>query len=277
VSTAGSKTAPVLSLLLHDVTDKPQLSGFMQPTASRYKHSTTVFQQYLDVVEQSGVSVSTLDQTTLPAIADKCIAGHKCSVAFTFDDGGASAPIAADMLEQRNWRGIFFVTTDLIGTKGFLSASQIRDLAQRGHVIGSHSCSHPDVFRRLNRQQMKYEWSQSRTVLEGLLGRNVDVASVPGGDCDNITIEEAAQAGLTNLFTSEQVTSSWQQAGATCFGRMMMLNNTPPETLQRWLRYPQVGVLPERAMRFAKSSVKSLMGPLYPKLMHRRRAMHEHA
>ena len=127
-------TAPLLSLLLHDVTDSPGTSGFMQPTAFRYKHSTSLFNRYLDVVEQSHATVSTLSG------ADKHKSAGKCTVSFTFDDGGASAPIAADLLESRNWRGLFFVTTNLIGTRGFLTPSQIRDLDARGHVIGSHSC-----------------------------------------------------------------------------------------------------------------------------------------
>ncbi len=262
---------PTLSLLLHDVTDSPATSGFMQPTAFRYKHSTSLFNRYLDVVERSNATVTTHSET------DQQRPAGKCTVSFTFDDGGASAPIAADLLESRNWRGLFFVTTNLIGTRGFLTPSQIRDLDARGHVIGSHSCSHPDIFRRLTRRQMQVEWLESRVALEDLLGHQVNVASVPGGDCDRITIEEAARAGLTRLFTSEQVTRPWWHSGVTCYGRMMMLNSTPPESLQRWLRHPAVGVIPERALRFAKSSIKSLIGPLYMQMMQRRRAMHEHA
>ena len=64
---------------------------------------------------------------------------------ITFDDGGVSAlQTTADLLEKYGWRGVFFVTTDRIGTPTFLNADHVRELHRRGHVIGSHSCSHPE-------------------------------------------------------------------------------------------------------------------------------------
>lgn len=261
------KPAAILSLLLHDVTDDPGTSGFMQPTAFRYKHSVSQFLDYLDVVESTGLPITT--------VVEPLQAGT--SVSFTFDDGGAAAPIAADLLEDRGWRGLFFITTDLIGQRGFMNAAQICDLHRRGHVIGSHSCSHPDIFRSLTRAQMQREWSQSRDELQQLLGADVTAGSVPGGDCCRSAVEEAAAAGLLHLFTSEQLTRPWIQAGTTCYGRLMMVDTTAPETLSRWLRYPTVGILPERIVRFTKTSVKQLMGPMYRRLVQRRRAQHEHA
>ncbi|MCP4508511.1 MAG: polysaccharide deacetylase family protein [Fuerstiella sp.] len=256
-----------IGLLLHDVTDDFSSSGFQQPTAQRYKHSVAQFVQYLDDVELTGLPVVT------PQAAHS-VSGRPV-VTFTFDDGGASAPVAAELLEERGWRGVFFVTTDLLNRPGFMSSLQVQNLRRRGHVIGSHSCSHPDVFRSLSRRQMAEEWIRSRDVLQQLLGEPIHTASIPGGDCSNATIEEASAAGLTQIFTSEQITHSWSQAGATCFGRMMMLDNTSRDTLNRWLTHPTVGILPERALRFTKSHIKKLMGPLYLQLVRQRRAMHE--
>ena len=258
-----------IGLLLHDVTDDVANSGFQQPTAHRYKHSVAQFQQYLDHVQSSGLPVVTPDSPVA--------APGQPVVTFTFDDGGASAPCAAELLEQRGWRGVFFITTGLLNHPGFMTDRQVLDLRRRGHSIGSHSCSHPDVFRSLSRKQMADEWSRSREILQQLIGEPVRTASIPGGDCNNATIEEAFAAGLTQIFTSEQVTHSWSQGGATCFGRMMMLDNTSRETLNRWLTHPTVGILPERALRFTKSHVKKLIGPLYLRLVQERRAMHEQA
>ena len=255
----------VVSLLLHDVTDKPLSSGFRQPTAQKYKHSVTQFRSYLDVVEHSGIAVSETLSKQLP----------QKSLQFTFDDGGASAMSAADLLEERGWRGFFFVTTDLIGKNGFLTQPHIADLHSRGHVIGSHSCSHPDVFRDLSKGAMRREWSESRDVLQQLLGTEIVTVSVPGGDIDSNTIAEAAASGYQHVFTSEQLTRPWIQASVRCYGRLMMLQQTSPETLRRWLTYPAVGVIPERALRFGKKSVKRLIAPVYRRIVQRRRAMHE--
>lgn len=256
----------LISLLLHDVTDNAAESGFQQPTAQRYKHSTPLFRAYLDAVDASGLPVVSAIE------ADNV---RQAAVQFTFDDGGSGALTAAEMLEDRGWRGVFFVTTDLIGRPGFLTAAQINDLNHRGHVIGSHSCSHPDVFRDLTVSQMEYEWNHSRRVLQDLLGSDVTAASIPGGDISADAIRQAAAAGYTSVYTSEQTTQPWQQAGVQCFGRMAMVQTTSPQTLSRWLKYPRAGVLPEQLTRLTKTGVKRMIGPAYRNLMQRRRALHD--
>ena len=126
---------------------------------------------------------------------------------LTFDDGGTSALApTADLLEKHGWRGHFFMTTDYVGTPGFLSAAQLRDLHARGHVIGSHSCSHPARMALCSREQLLREWRQSREVLAEILGVPVTVASVPGGYYSRAVAEAANEAGIRVLFNSEPTT-----------------------------------------------------------------------
>ncbi len=126
---------------------------------------------------------------------------------LTFDDGGTSALTpTADLLEKHGWRGHFFMTTDYLGTPGFLSVAQLRELHTRGHVIGSHSCSHPARMALCSREQLLREWRQSREVLAETLGAPVTVASVPGGYYSRAVAETAAEAGIRVLFNSEPTT-----------------------------------------------------------------------
>lgn len=263
-STAVSSS--IISLAFHDVTDNAQSSGFRQPVAQKYKHSLAQFEACLDAVQESGLRVTT-------SLED--LNSDQPSVIFTFDDGGVCSEIPAAMLEARGWRGVFFVTTDLVGTRGFMSAAQVKDLHRRGHLIGSHSCSHPDVFRSLTRAQMQYEWCNSVDFLSELLGDPCVVASVPGGDMNAMTISEAAAAGLKHVFTSEQRTAPWQQAGVTCYGRMFIMQDTQPHTVARWLRHPNLGILPERTVRMTKTAVKKMMGPVYRHIVASWRSKHE--
>src|SRR5205823_4330182 len=92
---------------------------------------------------------------------------------ITFDDGGRSAMAAADMLEARGRIGHFFITTNYIGTRGFLTEEQIRELAARGHVLGSHSCSHPLRMGHCSWPQLLNEWTRSRSILSGVIGVEV--------------------------------------------------------------------------------------------------------
>ena len=197
------------ALMYHDVVaaGEEDASGFPGRDAALYKVTPDTFAAHLD------------------AIADRPAPRVRPAPVITFDDGGRSAMEAATMLETHGWRGHFFVTANYIGTRGFLSEDEIRELARRGHVIGSHSCSHPLRMGHCFWTQLVDEWSRSRAMLGDILGSEVTVASVPGGDFAPQVAEAAATAGLTRLFTSEPSTGSRQAFGVTLIGRF---------AIQRW-------------------------------------------
>jgi peptidoglycan/xylan/chitin deacetylase (PgdA/CDA1 family) len=182
------------TLMYHDIATPAERErvGFPGPLAARYKLEPAAFEAHLDALAAAGVSVGTLD------------AGERApATAVTFDDGGASATAAAAALERRGWRGQFFVTSSRVGTPGFLSPEQLGKLHARGHVIGSHSHTHPTYMGRLTRAQLDEEWTRSRELLGQMLDAPVRTASVPGGFLSEQVIASAAAAGYELLFTSE--------------------------------------------------------------------------
>jgi peptidoglycan/xylan/chitin deacetylase (PgdA/CDA1 family) len=146
---------------------------------------------------------------------------------LTFDDGGISfhTPIA-DRLESLGWRAHFFITTDFIGNPAFMTPDQIRDLRRRGHVIGSHSCSHPLRFAARPFDELKREWRESLRALSDLLDEPVRVASIPGGQYSRAVAEAAAAEGIRALFTSEPTTRFTSVDGCLVIGRY---------AIQRWM------------------------------------------
>ncbi|HEX5633590.1 MAG TPA: polysaccharide deacetylase family protein, partial [Gemmatimonadales bacterium] len=148
----------------HDVVDGDfGASGFAGVAADSYKLSAADFAAHLDALGGLPAPVG----GDVRALGD---APSPPPVLFTFDDGGVGACDAADLLERRGWLGHFFVTTERIGTPGFLDAAQLRDLEKRGHVIGSHSHSHPPRMARLTPEEARSEWHRSRSILGDLLG-----------------------------------------------------------------------------------------------------------
>lgn len=146
-------------LCYHDVVSpaEREKTGFAGPTSARYKLAPPEFERHLDVLVASGKTPGLLGRDPL--------------VALTFDDGGSSALQIADTLERRGLRGHFFVVTVMLGTPGFLSAEQVRELAARGHEVGSHSHTHPPYIERLAPATLAYEWRRSRDQLAAVLGR----------------------------------------------------------------------------------------------------------
>jgi peptidoglycan/xylan/chitin deacetylase (PgdA/CDA1 family) len=245
---------PAVSLLFHDVYVRAaDESGFVSAAADRYKLSIEEFDS-----QMAGLAQVDDDADYL----------------ITFDDGGVSYyTVAAERLEALGRRGHCFVSTDYIGRPGFLDSAQLRALHARGHVIGSHSASHPSRFSTLTHEQMRREWSQSRQVLEDLLGAEVTAASVPGGYYSRKVAETAAEAGIRTLFNSEptrlrHVVASARQAETPAadieiVGRYTIRHGDRPDTSKLLVSPAPWTRGAAWASWNAKGLVKPILGPAY--------------
>ena len=205
----------ILSLLYHDVVEPQDFSssGFLGGDADIYKLTRSEFDLHLQMLDRASGrgEVAVLDSAARRLSAK--------SLLLTFDDGGASAVLIASLLEQRGWRGHFFITTDYIGKPGFVTADQIRELHRRGHVVGSHSCSHPIRMSHCTEAQLKREWTVSSQILSEILGQKLRVASVPGGFYSKPVAESAAEAGIEVLFNSHPTVRTTMVNGCLVLGR----------------------------------------------------------
>ena len=212
----------VVALMYHDVTPtgREHSSGFPGGDAARYKLSTATFSDHLRAIRSRVPS----KPITVDALA--AATGSALPLLLTFDDGGAGAAAAADCLDDVGWRGHFFVTTDYIGRPGFLTASQICDLHRRGHVIGSHSCSHPLRMSRCPVDRLRTEWDRSVATIADILGERVDTASVPGGDFSEAVGASASEAGIQYLFTSRPAVAVRRRFDTLVLGRYTVRRTT---------------------------------------------------
>jgi peptidoglycan/xylan/chitin deacetylase (PgdA/CDA1 family) len=190
-----------LTLLYHDVVGGRDwdASGFPGRGAATYKLDLLDFERHL-----AAVSAVAARRGTVRDVLQRTLGPPP--VLLTFDDGGASAyACVADLLERAGWRGHFFITTDHLDSPAFVTRAQVRELAARGHVIGTHSCSHPLRMSACSWERLVAEWSRSAGILSDVLGEPVRVASVPGGAFSRRVAAAAAAAGMAALFTSEPV------------------------------------------------------------------------
>jgi peptidoglycan/xylan/chitin deacetylase (PgdA/CDA1 family) len=217
----------MISLLYHDVVPSGNhaSSGFPDADAAIYKLTPPAFERHLEAIAQGAPEVWLLHsgQQTIPGKA----------LLFTFDDGGVSALPVADRLEAQGWRGHFFITTDYIGRAGFLTIPQIRELHGRGHVVGTHSCSHPARISHCPPAQLDREWRQSAQILSDCLGERVVVGSVPGGFYGRRVAEAAQNAGIDVLFTSEPRSRLQRVRDCLIVGRYLIRQGTSPNTAAR--------------------------------------------
>lgn len=196
----------MINLMYHDISiDTDMSSGFQTKVSMDYKVDAQVFE----------------DQV------------RKCqgkSVSFTLDDGGESfLTMAAPILEKYGFKGVFFISTKYIGTKGFLSVDQIKELDARGHIIGSHTHSHPKNLSLLSFDEIYSEWKTSVDILREILGKPITIASIPNGRGSKKVSEAAQQAGITELHTSEPTIIDKKKEGVTLVGRYAILRSMRTE------------------------------------------------
>lgn len=247
--------AKVLALMYHDVVPAGgfALSGFNIVGADHYKLTEEQFEQHL-----SAITAAVRNKPVRITDAD-----WQASFLFTMDDGSASSMHVADQLERRGWRGHFLIATDYIGTQGFLTAAQVRELAERGHCIGSHTCSHPIPMWDCTPEQMFAEWRDSRRKLESIIGCEVTCGSVPGGTYVPAIATAAAEAGYRSLFSSEP-TSSVQDVGACrVLGRYGILRTTTAAEAAKLARGDFVACSRQQAVWNTKKVLKKVAARPY--------------
>lgn len=244
-----------ISLAYHDVGGDRLPLDAARSAASLYTISYEAFVHHLQLI--GGRTV----RGQVTSVNWRFDAAAPMPIYLTFDDGAMCAySCVADELEKAGWPGHFFITTDWIGRPGFLDQRGIRQLHERGHVIGSHSRSHPERMSHLKEDELLREWTDSCGVLSDIIGRPVTIASVAGGYYSRNVGRAAAAAGIEFLFTSEPTTSVTLEDGCAILGRYSIRRSTRASSVaaiaagEKWPRYRQ------SAVWFMKKAAKRITG-----------------
>ncbi len=247
-----------VALLYHDVTGagRSTESGFGGSDAEIYKLTTENFERHLEAIAATG----NLPVATIVEVLARPAIRSDVPVFLTFDDGGTSATATANMLDRRGWKGHFFVTTNFIGSAAFVDATAIRDLHARGHVVGSHSCSHPRRLSHLADAELRGEWERSVQTLQDILGTRVATGSVPGGFYSRRVAEFASEAGIRALFNSEPVMRSEDVANCVVIGRFGLQRASPSELAANYARQDRQTLLREAIYWNTKKLIKAAGG-----------------
>ena len=246
-------SALIASFGYHDVTDDVGQSGFQRNSAVSYKLGVQQFRDHLDRIAEA--------HHTPGLVTSLDLARPGRHALLTFDDGGKSALAAGDELSRRGWKGHFFITTGFISHRTFLDASEIRQLRAAGHLIGSHSHSHPNIYRDLDPDRMLVEWRQSSDILSQILGESCLAGAVPGGDISKTVLRSAGQSGLRYLFTSEPCLTPHVMGGCWILGRYCAKTSTTPDEIAKLAQFHSW--MPKLLVRRLKGVARLSMPSLY--------------
>lgn len=194
-----------ICLMYHDVyKTTPLESGF---SSDLYKINVDTFNYHLNKIKQ--------------------LKNEGYNIVLTFDDGGSSFydPISG-LLDKYGLKGIFFISTKFIEKPGFLTIEQIKDIYHRGHIIGSHSHSHPENMASLDQASIKEEWEKSTNILGSIIKAPIKYASIPNGYQSRDILQSASICGIENLFNSCPTGKIKQFGTMALHGRYVVLSTT---------------------------------------------------
>lgn len=121
-------------------------------------------------------------------------------VMLTFDDTHETHfSIAAAVLEKYRFKGVFFIMSVCIGKKNYMSAQQIKTLAERGHSIECHTYDHPSV-KSISGKQWEQQIDNPVKKLEAITGKPVEYFAYPYGVWDEPAIIELKRRGIKAAF-----------------------------------------------------------------------------
>ena len=176
---------------------------------------------------------------------------------LTFDDGcETDLTVAAPLLREAGAGATFYVVSGFTGRPGYMTAAQLRELADLGFEVGSHSKTHP-LLPDLSDARLRAEVFESKDELEQATGRRVAHFSCPGGRWDARVVSAAREAGYESVATSRVGANA---AGADRFrlARVAVMRSTSAAEVARLCRGE--GFFKRRAQDAALTFAKRALG-----------------
>ncbi len=117
-------------------------------------------------------------------------------IILSFDDGWSDQfKYAFPILEKDHYPATFFVFTNAIGHRGFLTWDELQQMVRAGMNIGDHTRSHPYLTMITSTSTLWGEIAMSKQILEQKLGIPINEFAYPFGLYNSDTISLVKEAG----------------------------------------------------------------------------------
>lgn len=198
----GGATLEVPVVMYHHV---QELTGEPGVDWLRYTVSPGSFREQLDWLGSNGYETVTASELGRAVAGGESAASvrQRRAVVLTFDDGWACCyDTVFPELMKRGMRGTFFVYPAGIGSPGYMTWPQLREMRAGGMDVQSHTVTHPNL-RTMRDEAALQELVVSKRTLESMLGDGVDVIAYPFGEYNGRTGSLAVQAGYSCAFSTD--------------------------------------------------------------------------
>jgi len=219
-------TRDTLVLMYHAI---PAGSGACAHADGHYSVTLSAFRRHLDTMLGMGLK----PQSVCSLLDADVSLSPQPVVALTFDDGHETNFAAYAEIARRGGSADLFVNPGTVGTRGYLSWAQLRELARYGASIQSHSLHH--VFLdSMPAVEVQHQISESRWVIEDRLGTPPCLFAPPNGRMPPGMARLAFELGYRAVCSSR--VGVWHRAQSLEIPRFAVLASTSDAQLAGWLR-----------------------------------------
>lgn len=170
--------------------------------------SAAAFERFLVGLLRAGYRPTSL--AAVDAALGGAIEPPRGCLVLSFDDGLLSQfEHALPVLRAQNAPAVFFVMPGFAdGVHRYMTARELRALADGGMEVGAHTCNHANLpaLARANAGAFLAELVDCRRLLERTIGRPVRYLAYPYGAVDAEVLRGVARAGYRAAFTTRPAT-----------------------------------------------------------------------
>ncbi|MFP7231471.1 polysaccharide deacetylase family protein [Bacillus subtilis] len=167
------------------------------------------FEAHMKWLNENGYQTLTPKEAYLMLTQDKK-PSEKC-VLITFDDGYTdNYQDAYPVLKKYGMKATIFMIGKSIGHKHHLTEEQMKEMAQHGISIESHTIDHLEL-NGLTPQQQHSEMADSKKLFDGMFHQQTSIISYPVGRYNEETLKAAEETGYQMGVTTEPGAASRDQ------------------------------------------------------------------
>jgi len=201
LSTTVADAATILSREQIPVLCYHQVREFRETdskTARDYIVPPGVFRQQMKILADSGYHTILPDELYNYLAKGKTLPAK--SVMLSFDDTDLEQfTVALPEMKQHGFKGVFFIMTVSLDRPNYMSKEQVKQLAEEGNTIGSHTWDHHNVKKYEGEDWITQIEKPSRQ-LEKITGKPVEYFAFPFGLWNQQAIPELKKRGMKAAF-----------------------------------------------------------------------------
>jgi len=242
-------------LMYHEVLSGIEAQKIARQMTREYIISDNIFEKQIGTLVSKGYSSLLLED--VPRIDS-----DGKYVILTFDDGWhGNYKYVLPILQKYGFKAIFFITTDLIGTDGYMNWREILELKTNGMSVQSHAVTHHPLGD-MDADAALWEISESKKIIEDKILEEVTAISFPHGSYDKNVVKMAQLVGYDTMFTSEveKTYSDSFNVYPTLLGRIAMTNTMGSDRLFKLIQFDGIEFLKKRVLKNSKNYLKKIIG-----------------